>query len=57
MKINVWLGVPKTVRNMYFLMVALHRLRTAALEPYTEINSLFPNLPLVMVFYHSNRTK
>ena len=32
MKINVWLGVPKTVRNMCFPMVLTHRLRTVTIE-------------------------
>lgn len=31
MKINLWLGVPKTLINLCFLMVMNHRLKTPVL--------------------------
>lgn len=33
-KINLWLGVPKTMRNVCFSMIMTHRLKTARLEEY-----------------------
>lgn len=34
-KINLWLGIPRTMRKMCFLMVATHRLRTTVLNYLT----------------------